>query len=329
MKEKPEGQIDTCSKILCKWMWFGRRTNWNGPWIRTLYCRSRHSSSNYWLYCARQARYDTRLNLVGLRETRGVIRDILAAVAAKTLPVTSKSNWLTAKLVLALAHFTWVALFAVLVLAGVGLPIPEDVPLILSGYMSNPEHSPIRQIPKMTDMDGDGVKEVVYRQVPDYLVYLMIGSGLAGVLIGDAIVFTIGRHGLEGNSFVARHLRKVMHSKRREKVERHFARHGNLTVFLGRFLFPVRSLTFAMAGLSKMSYARFLIIDGCAAAISVPAFILLGYGFAEEIDNVFAWIDRAKRMLWPVAIAFLVAIVAIYLMRRRRAAMLKTLKPAE
>jgi membrane protein DedA with SNARE-associated domain len=218
-----------------------------------------------------------------------------------------------------LSHFTWVALFAVLVLAGMGLPIPEDVPLILSGYMSNPKFSPINQIPSMVDADRDGVAETMgYKQVPPNLLYWMIIAGLAGVIIGDAVVFTIGRHGIEGNGFVARHLRKVMHSKRREKVERHFAKHGNLTVFLGRFLFPVRSLTFAMAGLSKMSYTRFLLIDGCAAAISVPTFILLGYGFAEEIDKVFAWIDRAKRVLWPVAVAILVAVVAIYLVRRRR-----------
>src|SRR5205814_5420902 len=104
------------------------------------------------------------------------------------------------------------------------------------------------------------------------------------VLIGDSIVFSIGRHGIEGPGAVAKHIRKIMHSKRREKVERHFAKHGNLTVFAGRFMPGFRSIVFAFAGLSKMSYPRFLLIDGLAASVSVPVFIYLGWRFAEHLS---------------------------------------------
>ena len=45
-----------------------------------------------------------------------------------------------------LTRFTYVALSLVLIAAGCGVPIPEDVPLIFSGYLCNPTQSPIATI---------------------------------------------------------------------------------------------------------------------------------------------------------------------------------------
>lgn len=138
-----------------------------------------------------------------------------------------------------LTHFTYVALVLVLVVSGLGVPIPEDIPLVFSGYLCSKEHSPIKEVLRY-DTNGDGVADAPAK-VPK--LSLMIVAGMVGVLAGDSIVFTIGRRGVHGNNFVARHLRKVLHSKRREKVERHFAKHGNLTVFAGRFMPGFRSIS--------------------------------------------------------------------------------------
>jgi membrane protein DedA with SNARE-associated domain len=223
----------------------------------------------------------------------------------------------TSMVLLALTRFTYIALIVVLMIAGAGAPIPEDVPLIFSGYLCNQNESPIRGLTVWIDTDKDGVKDTeVHRHVPK--LWLMIASGLFGVLVGDSMVFTIGRHGIESNNLVARHLRKVMHSKRREKVERHFARHGNLTVLIGRFMPGFRSIIFAFAGLSKMSYLRFLLIDGCAAAFSVPAFILVGWYFADKINAILAGIDRIKHLLLPPLLLGILILIVVYIVRRRR-----------
>ncbi|MGN6370205.1 MAG: DedA family protein [Phycisphaerae bacterium] len=214
-----------------------------------------------------------------------------------------------------LIHFTYVALVLLLLLAGTGLPLPEDIPLLTGGYLCS-QHGPIATA-NLEDTDGDGHPDRHPRRVPD--LYLMMVAGMIGVLAGDSIVFSIGRKGLESNSFVARHLRKVMHSKRRAKVERHFARHGNLTVFAGRFMPGARSLIFAFAGLSKMSYARFILIDGIAAGISVPIFIFLGYYFAAEFNEMLQFIHRVKHIAIPCALVVIVGLVAIYIVRKRRA----------
>ncbi len=215
-----------------------------------------------------------------------------------------------------ISHFTYVALMAVLIVAGLGVPIPEDVPLALAGYTCNEEYSPIAKALQDPDAAATG-RFSPAKRVPN--LYLMIISGMIGVLCGDSIVFSIGRKGVNGDNFVCRHIRKVMHSKRREKVERHFARHGNLTVFMGRFAPGFRSLVFAFAGMSKMSYGRFLLIDGLAALISVPTFVILGYYFAANIEQFFGFIHRIKGIILPVVLVLTVGAIALYVVRRRRA----------
>lgn len=213
-----------------------------------------------------------------------------------------------------LAHFTYLALIAVLLAAGFGAPIPEDIPLATSGYLCHPEESPIKNLP-MIDTNHDGIPDTA-RRIPN--LYLMILSGMIGVMGGDAVVFYIGRKGIDSDNFIARHLRKVLHSKRRERVERHFHKHGSLTVFMGRFMPGFRSLVFAMAGMSKMSFGRFIIIDGFAALISVPTFVLLGYHFADRISFLFKNIEKVKHIVTPIAIGVLLIAGIIYYLRRHR-----------
>lgn len=235
----------------------------------------------------------------------------LAATGA-AVTTSPRDSWLFVTLLSFLTHFTYFALLGVLLLAGMGVPIPEDIPLIIGGWLCNPQHSPILvDAPPGTEIPA----------VPN--LYLMIAAGMIGVLAGDSIVFSIGRRGIDSNNFVARHLRKVMHSKRREKVERHFAKHGNLTVFAGRFMPGFRSIVFAFAGLSRMSYFRFLLIDGLAALVSVPFFVWLGYYFAKDINRLLNGIKQVQHFLVPIVILIGAGAGLLYFVRflkRRRVA---------
>jgi membrane protein DedA with SNARE-associated domain len=241
----------------------------------------------------------------------------LTSILAAT-PATKPSLFMTG-VMFALVQFTYFALIVILIIAGTGVPIPEDIPLILSGYMCNEKHSPITEINRMVDIDGDGIKETPIPRTVPHLYWMMV-AGMVGVLAGDSIVFSIGRRGIDADNFVARHLRKVMHSKRRERVERHFAKHGNLTVFVGRFMPGARSIVFAFAGISRMSYLRFLLIDGMAALMSVPLFVFIGYYFADKLNLVFAKIEQIKHILLPILIVLAIGGIALYIVRRRRIA---------
>ena len=216
-----------------------------------------------------------------------------------------------------LIHFTYLALIVLLVIAGTGVPLPEDIPLITAGYLCNKQESPIAKA-NLLDENHDGVPDYPHRHVPH--ISLMIAAGMIGVLLGDSVVFSLGRRGLDADNIVARHLRKVMHSKRREQVAKHFVTHGNLTVFAGRFLPGFRGIIFAFAGMSRMSYARFLALDGLAAAISVPVFILLGHHFADRINDILHFIDHVKHIVLPMIAVLIVGGIVLVMLRKRRAA---------
>src|SRR2546430_1791193 len=99
-----------------------------------------------------------------------------------------------------LTHFTYVALVLVLCAAGMGVPIPEDVPLIFSGYLCNPHYSPIHDIVVSIDENHDGTPDrLEYRRHHTPRVGIMIIAGMVGVLGGDSIVFLIGRRGIDSD----------------------------------------------------------------------------------------------------------------------------------
>ncbi len=216
---------------------------------------------------------------------------------------------LTSVLRYLLLHFTYYALGLILVAGGLGMPIPEDVPLIFSGYLCNPVESPL------APANAAAQHHAAYAAVPS--AWIMFLAGMIGMLCGDTILYCVGRNGIDSKNFIAGHVRKVLHSKRRDKVEKYFARHGNLTLFIGRFVPGVRALVFALCGISKMPYLQFVAVDGLAGLISVPAFIFIGYHFAHSINAVFARLAEVKHYIYLAAIAAAVVGLVIFLLRKR------------
>lgn len=218
---------------------------------------------------------------------------------------------------LLLTRFTYVALALILIVAGCGLPIPEDVPLIFSGYLCNPRQSPLGGI--ATKSNTPAAPDIATpKQVPD--AEIMILFGLAGMLVGDSILYFVGQRGIDADNFLARHIRKVLHSKRRARVERYFRKHGNLTLFIGRFIPAVRALIFALCGISRMPYWRFLLVDGLAGLISVPTLIFLGYWQAARINWLFREVATVKHYIYIAAAIGLVIAAVVFVIRRRPSA---------
>lgn len=214
-----------------------------------------------------------------------------------------------------LTRFTYVALALLLIAAGCGVPIPEDVPLIFSGYLCNPGQSPLATIAAGPTTAHHAVIATPGR-VPS--LEIMILFGMTGLLVGDSILYFVGQRGIDADNFLARHVRKVMHSKRRERVEKYFRKHGNVTLFIGRFLPGVRAMIFALCGISRMPYWRFLVVDGLAGLISVPTLLYLGYWQAARINWLFREVNKVKHYIYIGAGIAVVLAVVIFLIHRRQ-----------
>src|SRR5262245_33892208 len=106
-----------------------------------------------------------------------------------------------------LERYKYAAMFAVLVLCGLGLPIPEEATLLFSGLMV-----------------GWGWAEF----------WLASAACVLGILVGDTLIFGLGR--FYGRRFLESRLMSwVLTEKRQQKIHAIFAKHGSKAVFFARF----------------------------------------------------------------------------------------------
>ena len=158
-------------------------------------------------------------------------------------------------------EYGYAAVFFVLVICGFGVPIPEDLTLVTGGVIS-----------------GMGYTNP----------HIMFAVGMLGVLVGDGIMFAAGP--IWGQKILRfKPIARIMTPKRYEQVQEKFDKYGNWVLFVARFLPGLRTAVFVTAGISrKVSYLRFIIMDGLAALISVPIWIYLGEYGAHNIDWLMA-----------------------------------------
>lgn len=193
------------------------------------------------------------------------------------------------RLILLFAESGYLAVFAALLLCGAGAPLPEDITLIAGGVIA-----------------GLGYANV----------HAMAAVALVGVLVGDAAMFLLGhRHGARMLQW--RPVSRLLTPARYAMVQEKFARYGNRLLFLARFLPGMRTAVYVTAGAThRVSFLRFLLLDGLAALISVPVWVYLGYAGADNRAWLAMWIGRGKHGAW--ALAGLLALVALVLWWRRR-----------
>jgi membrane protein DedA with SNARE-associated domain len=161
------------------------------------------------------------------------------------------------RLILLFTEHDYLAVFLVLLICGMGVPIPEDITLVAGGVIS-----------------GLGYSNV----------HVMFAVGLAGVLLGDFIMFMIGRHFGE-RALRWRWIAFMLTPERLAQVQEKFDRYGIRLLFIARFLPGLRSPIFIVAGWSRrVSLTKFLLLDGFAALISVPFWVYLGYYGADNRD---------------------------------------------
>lgn len=177
--------------------------------------------------------------------------------------------------------YGYVAVFIVLLLCGFGVPIPEDVTLVAGGVIAGLGHAN---------------------------PHIMVVVGLAGVLIGDGVMFLAGRifgYRILRLKWVAR----IITRKRYVRIKALFTKYGNWVLFIARFLPGLRTPIYITSGITRrVSIMQFLIMDGLAALISVPVWIYLGVFGAENID----WLEH-KVHQFQVGIFVLLGIGALIL----------------
>ena len=185
-------------------------------------------------------------------------------------------------------EFSYFAVAFVLFIAGLGAPIPEDIPLIYGGVMAG--------VGKMN-------------------VYIHFAVSIVFIIVGDLCLYGIGRR-LSTSTETSTRWQKVLTPARKAKVEAIFAKYGSWAVFFGRFVAGVRAAVFLTAGISRFPVMKFILLDLLAALVSVPVWIYIGYQAGANWETL---LEQAKEyQVWILGGCFVLGVLAFVFIRRRK-----------
>jgi membrane protein DedA with SNARE-associated domain len=171
------------------------------------------------------------------------------------------------------AYGLWI-LFTVVMLESMGIPMPGETALVTASLYAGSTH----QI---------GIASVV-----------LVAATAA--IIGDNIGYLIGRS--IGIRLIVRYGRFVRLNEARLKVGQYlFLRHGGKIVFFGRFVALLRALAAVLAGINRMRWPHFLVMNAFGGICWASLFGGGAYLFGEQM----------KRVAGPVSLLLLVTAIGL------------------
>ena len=170
-----------------------------------------------------------------------------------------------------ISNYGYVGVFLLILIENIFPPIPSEVILLLSGFMTT-----------YTNLN---------------IIFMIIFSSL-GSLLGAIFLYQIGKilnkdrlkkivHGKVG---------KVLFLKEKDidKADIWFKNKGYFSVFFCRFIPIVRSLISIPAGMSNMEYIQFLTYTFCGSLIWNTTLICIGHTFSDNWSIMLNILDKYK-----------------------------------
>jgi membrane protein DedA with SNARE-associated domain len=175
-----------------------------------------------------------------------------------------------------LLSYGLILLFGAVAIESAGIPVPGETALVTAAFLASQGH---------------------------YSIVAVIAVAAAGAIIGDNVGYWIGREGgrklLERWGPVRRYADKSL-----PPAERFFEKHGAKAVFFGRFIAFLRVTAAWLAGISRMTWWRFLLWNAAGGILWAIVISLLAYQFGK------AAADAVSRY-GLVAVAAIVVLVLV------------------
>jgi membrane protein DedA with SNARE-associated domain len=194
------------------------------------------------------------------------------------------------------AHYGYFAIFGLLVLGIIGLPVPDEFLLAGCGFLVFQGH--LRLIPTFA-------------------------SALAGSMSGITGSYIIGR--TLGWKFLHSRLGRLLHiqDEHIRRVHDWFDRIGHWALLIGYFIPGVRHFTAIVAGTSKLEPSSFAVFAYSGALTWVGTFLFIGYHFGKRWPEILALVEHHLKLASAGAGAVLAAYAVFLLLRRKRGAQVR------
>ena len=131
-------------------------------------------------------------------------------------------------------------------------------------------------------------------------------------IVGDSVGYLVGQRW-------GRRMLDVRWLKQRrgvvDRLGEQLNRRGMLAVFLARFTAFLRAVVPGLAGMSSMSYRRFLVANAAGGIVWGTTFCLLGY----LVGNAYTKVEHVSSIASDVLLALIVVGIVIVVVRHHRA----------
>jgi len=184
-----------------------------------------------------------------------------------------------------ISHYGYFGIFSLLVLGIVGLPVPDETLLTLSGFL---------------------IYKGTLHWIPTFL------SAYLGSITGISISYAIG------STFGHRILIKYGHyihitEERLQKAHNWFEKIGRWTLLIGYFIPGIRHIVAIFAGTSELQLWEFALFAYTGGLIWTATFLSVGYFFGDKWSSV---LDIINHHVIILTIVFLVLII-FYLLYKK------------
>jgi membrane protein DedA with SNARE-associated domain len=199
------------------------------------------------------------------------------------LPLASILGWVGDQM----SSAGYPVLFGLLFSCGLGVPIPEDIPLLVAGYFA-----------------ADGRMNLVLAAV----------CAWCGIIGGDCMLYLLGRRfgmAVTKVPVIGSHISL----KRIEWTHQQFEKNGVWMVAIGRLFAGVRGVMVLTAGAIRFTFWHFIVADGLAAVVSGGLFMALGYWSRKHFGNLEQIESKIRRVQWPVAAGLGVVVLLFVIWR--------------
>ncbi|MFA6227057.1 MAG: DedA family protein [Candidatus Paceibacterota bacterium] len=186
-------------------------------------------------------------------------------------------------------HFSYVAIFLFTIFAGYIVPVPEEIVLLIVGYMAS----------------------VDFIHFAPALVVVILA-----LLIGDNIIFNLS---LKNNKHVHKLIHEVLSLKIVSRNRGFLEKHVGKTIFFSRFFPFLRFVGPVLAGYTKAKTRTFQFYNTLAIIIYAPLVIGIGYIFNNYFDWIIDHIDKMRHviviLIW-IIVGLVITRIVDYIFRK-------------
>lgn len=172
-------------------------------------------------------------------------------------------------------HYGLAAIFVLLLLENLGVPLPGELSLLYAGYH--------------------------LRVYGGFSLLALVLVGVAGSSAGQLIGFAIGRC---AEAWARRTFRLT--PARFQRYEAYFRRHGAVTILFARFITGLRIFAGVMAGLGNMRWRSFILNDVAGAFLWVSAVAATGAALGGHWRRLLHVLGRVDLLLLAAAAVLIV-----------------------